>query len=494
MALSASALALLAQHGLHAEAIALANGTQLQLLSDVRVVPGKRLVAKATWQGQNVFAKLFAGTQASRYAQRDQQGILALQAAHIATPNILAFDQVKHSDVRVMLIEAIEDSQNAEAFYTQASPKARLYLLSQLVVIVAQQHQAGVLQTDMYLKNFLVQSSGQNAIERIYSIDGDGIRKIMALSQHQALQNLSTLLSKIDVIELEQHLPTWLALYTKTRGWSAPPDVEHVHQMIQKQRTEMASRYADRKVFRQCTDVQVAQNSQGFFARSTSFLHLPVPATAEALDAVMQQFTLLKDGNTCTVASTSVAGQTIVVKRYNIKNLGHRFSRMLRPSRAAVSWANAYRLQLLAVPTAKPIALLETRCAGLRGKAYFLSEYLDAPDLTEAFSGRLDGVSRAALVKAVVQLCYRLWRLQISHGDLKASNIKVLAGEPVLIDLDSMQQHRYAFFANRAHVKDLQRLMQNWKDDTSLYNAFLKSFKVVYADHTPLIQAKILSN
>jgi tRNA A-37 threonylcarbamoyl transferase component Bud32 len=494
MALSASALALLAQYGLHAEAIALANGTQLQLLTDVRVVPGKRLVAKAVWQGQNVFAKLFAGTQASRYAQRDQQGILALQAAHIATPTILAFDQVQDSGVRVMLIEAIEDSQNAEVFYTHASSKPRLHLLSQLVVIVAQQHQAGILQTDMYLKNFLVQSSDQNAMNHIYSIDGDGIRKVAALNQHQALQSLSVLLSKIDVMELEQHLPTWLALYTKTRGWSGSPDVQHVQQMIHKQRAEMASRYADRKVFRQCTDVQVTLNSQQFFARSMSFLHLPIPASAKALDAVMQQSALLKDGNTCTVASTSVAGQTIVIKRYNIKNLGHRFSRMWRPSRAAVSWANAYRLQLLAIPTAKPIALLETRYAGLRGKAYFLSEYLDAPDLVEAFSDCSDSVSRAALVKAIVQLCYRLWRQQISHGDLKASNIKVLAGEPVLIDLDSMQQHRYAFLANRAHIKDLQRLMQNWKDDTSLYNAFVKSFKVVYADHAPLKQAGILSD
>jgi tRNA A-37 threonylcarbamoyl transferase component Bud32 len=114
--------------------------------------------------------------------------------------------------------------------------------------------------------------------------------------------------------------------------------------------------------------------------------------------------------------------------------------------------------------------------------------------LAESFKALTDKVERAALVKAVVQLCYRLYLLQISHGDLKATNIKVLAGQPVLIDLDSMQQRRYAFFANHAHAKDLQRLMQNWKDDTSLYNAFIKSFKVVYANHTLLKQANILSD
>lgn len=91
-------------------------------------------------------------------------------------------------------------------------------------------------------------------------------------------------------------------------------------------------------------------------------------------------------------------------------------------------------------------------------------------------------------------LLYRFYLLKLSHGDMKATNIKMQDTTPMLIDLDSMQQHRWAYFAQQAHVRDLQRFMQNWKHDTSLYNAFIKSFKVVYADHTPLQQANILSD
>jgi tRNA A-37 threonylcarbamoyl transferase component Bud32 len=488
MALSTPALALLAQHGLHAGAIDLDNGTTLALLKDVRLVPSRRLVCQAMWQNKMVFAKLFFGQRAQDYAQRDRQGIAALQSAQILTPNILAFARVQAADAFVLVFEGIEPSQNAEVFYAQASPKARVRLIHQLVAIVAKQHQADLLQTDMYLKNFLVQPSV------IYSIDGDGIRQTTHLSQSKALHNLAVLLSKVDVIELEQHLAAWLAKYAKERGWLAPPSLKMMQHRIQDARRKAATRYADHKVFRQCTDVQVTQDAKHLLAISQPFSGLTNTMTRESLDTAIDQATLLKDGNTCTVSLATFSGLALVIKRYNMKSLGHWFSRMWRPSRASISWANAHRLQLLDLPTPKPVALLETRYLGLRGKAYFISEYIDAPDLAESFKALTDRVERAALVKAVVQLCYRLYLLQISHGDLKATNIKVLAGQPVLIDLDSMQQQRYAFFANHAHAKDLQRLMQNWKDDTSLYNAFIKSFKVVYANHTLLKQANILSD
>jgi RIO-like serine/threonine protein kinase len=91
-----------------------------------------------------------------------------------------------------------------------------------------------------------------------------------------------------------------------------------------------------------------------------------------------------------------------------------------------------------------------------------------------------------------VTLCYQWYLLKVSHGDLKASNLQVTdQGEIVVIDLDSMQQHRRTQMALRAHAKDVRRLLQNWKQDTSLYNALLKSFSLIYQDHTPLRLAGI---
>ena len=76
---------------------------------------------------------------------------------------------------------------------------------------------------------------------------------------------------------------------------------------------------------------------------------------------------------------------------------------------------------------------------------------------------------------------------------MKATNIKVLTdGWVLLIDLDSMQQHKVGIAAKKAHVRDIKRFMRNWKDQPSLYNAFVKAFKVVYADHAILQTAEIL--
>ena len=87
-----------------------------------------------------------------------------------------------------------------------------------------------------------------------------------------------------------------------------------------------------------------------------------------------------------------------------------------------------------------------------------------------------------------------MYLLQISHGDMKATNIKLQNNKPVLIDLDSMRQHSQATPALQAHVRDLRRFMQNWQSDASLYNAFMKAFVTIYKDQTPLEMAQILEN
>ena len=204
---------------------------------------------------------------------------------------------------------------------------------------------------------------------------------------------------------------------------------------------------------------------------------------------------ILKNGNTCTVASKTVDQTNLVIKRYNIKSISHAIGRLFRKSRAAISWSNAHRLSLLGIATPKPIALFEQRRMGwLRGKSYFLSELLDAPDVKAYFAITLNKESRSEAVKQIVLLFYRLYLLKISHGDMKASNIKMSSTKPVLIDLDSMCQHRFALCAKHAHIKDLIRFMQNWKDDASLYNAFVKTFKVVYPEPSILQKTGMLDN
>jgi tRNA A-37 threonylcarbamoyl transferase component Bud32 len=260
---------------------------------------------------------------------------------------------------------------------------------------------------------------------------------------------------------------------------------------VKAHRQKTTSDYADKKVFRQCSDVNISA-LRGLFIAVSSDTMITLPSNVAELDLLIHQHNLLKNGNTCTVGLAEIDSKKIVIKRYNIKNLWHGIGRAFRPSRAAASWANAYRLNILGIATAKPIAVYEQRTFGLRGKAYFLAEYLDLPDVAEYFSQTQNKTKRAEAVKDIVTLFYKLYLLHISHGDMKATNIKMQDTQPVLIDLDSMRQHHKSNPA--AHVRDLQRFMQNWKDNASLYNAFVKTFKVVYPDDSLLIKAGIATN
>ncbi len=478
-------LQVLSQYGLDAAGLLLQGKSQLKNLSVVRHLPNRRLVCRGEWGDINVYVKLFFGKDYRRYAQRDEMGVRYLTAANLLTPSLLYAGDLPSGKGAVLIFQEIANAENAETLWAQSNKNARFKLAKLLVKTVAQHHQTNLLQTDLHLKNFLVQA------ENIYTLDGDGIRKYSNLSQHQAFKNLSVLFSKFDALEIESWFAELLQTYSDARGLKVLPDAALINAITSEHRQKVVSSYADKKVFRQCSDVNITA-SQRLFIAASSDANIKLPKSVPELEALIQPSNLLKNGNTCTVALAAIDNKKVVIKRYNIKSFWHGLSRAFRPSRAAASWANAHRLSILEIATAKPIALYEQRTFGLRGKAYFLAEYLDLPDVAEYFAQTQDKAQRAEAVKNIATIFYKLYLLQISHGDMKATNIKIHGTQPVLIDLDSMRQHRKTNIA--AHVRDLQRFMQNWKDNSSLYNAFVKTFKVVYPDDSLLIRAGIATN
>ena len=451
--------------------------------SVVRRVPDKRLVCKGVWNQQKVYAKLFLGDNPEKYAMRDRIGVELLQQAGIATPVILYQGTLADRKGVALIFAEIPDSASIEHIWTTLKESARFNLTRNLVQTVAKHHNAGLLQTDLYLKNFLIQG------EKIYTLDGDGIRKFNVFPAAKALENLCVLFSKLDVLELENWLPELVKTYQAARGWQETADLDVIKTKANQHRREVAAHYGDKKVFRTCTDVKLHTLRGLFYAVSRAYENSGLPTNAVELDTCFMPDAIIKNGHTCTLAAVGFKGKKIVIKRYNIKNVWHGISRALRQTRAAASWANAHRLKQLNIPTANPVALVEVRRLGLRGKAYFLTEYVDAPNLAEFFRHASHNGHRMATIHNIVTLLYRLFLLQISHGDMKATNIKVADNQPILIDLDSMHQHRLQWRALHAHVSDLRRFMRNWENEPTLYNAFVKAFQTVYKDQTPLEMA-----
>ena len=485
---------LLARFGIQNNQIICDTGETLTVLQIARVLHNQRLVCKCLFNKQEVYVKIFTALRANTHADREASGVKLLNQANILTPNLLL--ETTTNNQPILVITAINNAQNAEVFMQTADFLTRKSMAQKLVKAVALHHNANLIQTDIHLKNFLI------ANKNIVTIDGDGIRKFSQLKDDHAIQNLCVLLSKFDVLDLAKWQLDLSKIYSDTRTWREVVEPEKLAATANLHRLTAASHYADIKVFRQCSDVNVTTKNTamgGLFYAASSDININIRKNMAEIDALMQPQNMLKNGNTCTVVLIEIAGKKVVIKRYNIKSFWHGISRAFRPSRAAASWANAHRLSILGVATAKPIALLEQRIfgwlvGGLRGKAYFLAEYVDAPDAAQYFAREQDKTQRAEAVKNIVTLFYKLLLLQISHGDMKASNIKMVDNKPVLIDLDSMRQHSYGYFAQKAHVRDLKRFMQNWLKQPALYNAFVKTFKVIYDDTTVLQQAGIGQN
>jgi len=465
--------------GAEVERLGLDDGSDLTDLALVRVVPGKRYVYRARWQGQDVYAKVFTGKNNNYYAGRDLAGVQQLIQAGIETPPLLFQGEIQEAQAQVLVFLTIGQARNAEEVWFGCDTQARFELARKLVLTLARHHQAGLVQTDLYFKNFLVQG------DVVYTLDGDGIRRLpLVFGQRQRLRNLATLFSKMDVLD-DQWIPELYACYCRQLNVACKlPDEAAVRSLTQKIRSRMAGAYADKKVFRTCTDVKVTRRFRYFFAVARDFGL--IPASLGLLDAALaDKKANLKNGNTCTIAKAVIADRQVVVKRYNIKNFWHGLNRALRPSRAAMSWANAHRLVIVNVATPKPLALMEERLGFLRRRAYYVSEYLDAPDALQFFTQPLSLDDKQTVARNIATLFCRLYLLKFSHGDCKATNIKIVNLSPVLIDLDGMQAHRlphiFDCLFERRHIKDLKRLMKNWEHDAETAALLRQALRFEYA-------------
>lgn len=185
----------------------------------------------------------------------------------------------------------------------------------------------------------------------------------------------------------------------------------------------------------------------------------------------------LKQGNTATVARVPIGDRSWIVKRYNIKSLGHRLRQSLkRRSRGRNAWRNGERLHEAGIPTARAVALLERHWGPVRGLTYLVMEDLGDLDLRRALATQ---PPREDQVRAVVELFRRLAALGLSHGDTKATNFLLHGDQIALIDLDAMRAHPRAHprARLREQAADRARFLANWQDDPAVRQAFADAFR-----------------
>lgn len=450
--------------------LALTDSTDLLTIEEIiRIIPSKRLVAYATWGDRHVVAKLFYDSKAKKHALRDFEGTEALQAAGVPTPACYYIGSDTTKKIHVLIFERLVDAENLATLWNLKTDLESIEpLLHAVTLELATQHVMGILQRDLHFKNFMVNEN------QIHTLDGGNIeRHNKPIAKAESLENLALFFSQLGIgaEKLKQKL---FHTYIQSRGWLVKSNDYHLLQAEVAQWNKKRWQQYEKKIMRDCTafcelkaaSSRIVYDRNYHSAKLVEFLKHPDEAFTKP-DTI-----ILKAGRSSTVAKIMLNGKPLVVKRYNIKNIWHRIRRLFRTTRALHSWRLAHYLQFFGISTAKPIAFIENNFFGMRGKSYFVMEYIDGTHLGNYFSKSIEDTSYVLLATRVVRIFENLTRLSLTHGDLKMTNIMVVNEKPILLDLDGMKKHASQLGLKLAYNKEIKRFLANWDNSPSVKKLF----------------------
>jgi len=432
----------------------------------LRVLPNRRYVGVAVWQGRPVLVKLLVGANAGRDYRREYAGNNALVGAGLATPALLAHG-IRSGSGAWLLFDYLAGAESlGNRWQTVAAEPpltaAQEEVLGTALAALGALHAKGLWQEDLHLDNLLCNNT------KIFWVDCGSIRCAQPgrpLAAGRAGANLGVFFAQLPV-GIDPLIGRLLDGYRRGGGTSGVTPAAVLRE-VRKARHWRLRDYLG-KTGRDCTLFSVRRGPQELNAVCREELTALQSLLADP-DRFIAAGKSLKAGGSATVSLVDVNGRPLVVKRYNIKGLTHWLRRCWRPSRGWHSWREGHRLGFLGIATPRPLAVLERRFGWLRGTAWLVSEHLGGEHILIRFNPHVDGAPPEVELAALEGLFAALLRERISHGDLKGTNLIWHDGEWALIDLDAVRQHRCNLTFARAYVRDRARFLRNWPADSALH-------------------------
>ncbi|WP_312256743.1 serine/threonine protein kinase [Stutzerimonas nitrititolerans] len=439
---------------------------ELKVQQWLRVLPGQRYVGKALWQGREVLAKLLVGSKAERHFERERRGARLLAEQGMTTPALLA-EGLAEGLGGWLLFDYLAGAESLEQAWREVARQPMLSdaqqgVLGEALGAIAQLHAKGLWQSDLHLENLLRHEG------KLHLIDGGGVQAQtpgQPLERDKVLANLGVFFAQLPA-SLEPHIEELLVHYLLVNGEHALPLEALLREIASVRRWRLRDYLG--KLGRDCSLFSVSRRS----SQLRIVRREDEPALHELLaapDVAVETGRALKLGGSSTVALIEQGGRRLVIKRYNIKGVGHWLRRCWRPSRAWHSWVEGNRLMFLDIATPRPLAVLELRWLGLRRRSYLVTEYGSGEDIATRFQPYLSSPPPEIELLALDQLFAALLRERISHGDMKGTNLLWDQGRWSLIDLDAVQQHGSDASFARAYAKDRARFLRNWPTDSALH-------------------------
>ena len=438
----------------------------------LRFVPGRRAVFSGSWNEKKIVAKFyFKPVRYKKHVKRELEGNGLLEMARVPTASIIHSEFCTGMKAHLLIFEFIQASLSLEKIFKSDSHGAsdKKHLLS-LIRIIARLHEKGIIHNDLHPDNFLVKD------DIIYALDGAAVeqKSNTPLKTNVSLENLSILLSQVDLSKNDLFYDL-VGVYTNIRNFKNVDGIEDkLKKYIAISRKRLTGRYLE-KIYRNSTKILCKKSFSSLILCRREYLTPAMICFLNNPDVAFENpdQSLLKAGNSATVIRHNIDGIELVIKRYNMKNIIHAVRRAFKKTRADISWRSAHLLMKNRINTSRPVAMIEKRFGPFRNKAFFICEYIRGEDARHYFPN--SGTEDASYMgQSIIRLFTRLKSLMISHGDMKATNIIIRDEEPFLIDLDSMTLHKRKARFLRAHKKDVNRFLKNWRNYPEISNVFKK--------------------
>lgn len=185
----------------------------------------------------------------------------------------------------------------------------------------------------------------------------------------------------------------------------------------------------------------------------------------------------LKNSRSSAVAIVPIGGRPIVLKHFRLKTPIAALKNLVRPSAAFRSWTLGHNLRDRGLPTPQPLIVFHHSRFGIPCEGYVAFEFVDGCGLAETVAKCEDFRELRAGADRIGRLIRDMHDRQVSHRDLKAANVMMSAGEPILVDLVGVTINRDVPFRTRA--RELARLNAS----------FLTSEKVTRTDRLRVLRA-----
>lgn len=436
----------------------------LKINKILRIVPGKRIVAKAIWNNKIVLAKIFFGHSGWKQAMlRDLRGVTALRQAGIATPKVICQTSTGDTHGAILLMEYLPDAKSFSLLFENASSADEQNVIAEMgIEAIVRCHCAGLWQQDIHLSNFVL-SQG-----KVYVLDGGEIKgNDQALTETIWLQNLAMYLAQFPVAMdhyRDRFIKHYLVLADTVAESAFDRIASQLSQQIVKARTQRLSKF-ERKLFRSTTALRQVKTRNRFAVYDRAIHCEAIDALIANPDSLLVNAQMLKQGNSSTVAIVEFNGNDYVLKRYNIKSFTHGLKRLFTVSRAHKSWRNTAMLEMLGIDTPHAYVMIEERLLWwFRRRAWFLSEHIKGTNLLElAQQDHAEERIPANFVDKFKHLLSVFRDYRISHGDMKASNFILQDDKLYVLDLDAMQRYKSKDAFINLMQKDRERFSQNWQ-------------------------------